>query len=398
MPGWHDATRALRDTGRLGMVGILQEQHPDRALLFMQWRQMEWPLLVDALDLLEVAVVPITVLVDEHGIIRERPRGIPDASALEAFIETTFPAPTDARPAAAPSAPDLALLAQNAQGGEVIALRQHAESLVLWGNDTDLDTAITAFGSSVEADPAQGPTHFRLGVAHRARHDSAHRRPGDFQHAVDAWSRALDLDPNQYIWRRRIQQYGPRLAKPYPFYDWVEQARTDVVARGETPAPLRIEPGATERAAPAKSLDVQAKVEPDPEGRVLRDKGFIVIEATVVPATVAPGDATRLHVTLRPEAARKGHWNNEAEDLVVWIDPPTGWRAGARHHTVTNPPELVSDEPRTVELELRASDAVPNGTTTVRGYALYYVCEDVDGTCLYRRQDISLPLTVSSTR
>jgi len=34
------------------MVGILEEQNPDRARLFMQWKQMGWPLLVDSYNLL----------------------------------------------------------------------------------------------------------------------------------------------------------------------------------------------------------------------------------------------------------------------------------------------------------------------------------------------------------
>lgn len=54
------------------MVGIIQEQHPDRCRLFMQWKQMDWPILVDSLNLLEVTAVPITLTIDEHGIIRTR--------------------------------------------------------------------------------------------------------------------------------------------------------------------------------------------------------------------------------------------------------------------------------------------------------------------------------------
>ena len=71
VPGWHDATAQLQAEGRLQMVGIIQEQHPDRARLFMQWKNMDWPLMVDSLGLLGVTVVPITVAIDEHGIIRK---------------------------------------------------------------------------------------------------------------------------------------------------------------------------------------------------------------------------------------------------------------------------------------------------------------------------------------
>jgi hypothetical protein len=73
VPGWHEATKDLQAEGRIRMVGIVQEQHPDRARLFMQWKEMDWPVMVDAQNELGVAVVPITLFIDEHGIIRGRP-------------------------------------------------------------------------------------------------------------------------------------------------------------------------------------------------------------------------------------------------------------------------------------------------------------------------------------
>lgn len=33
---------------------------------------------------------------------------------------------------------------------------------------------------------------------------------------------------------------------------------------------------------------------------------------------------------------------------------------------------------------------------TIPACALYYVCEDVDGTCVYRRQDVTLAVQVKS--
>ena len=114
---------------------------------------------------------------------------------------------------------------------------------------------------------------FRLGVAHRMRHESAGRRPGDFQAAIDAWGRALELDPNQYIWRRRIEQYGPRLTKPYAFYDWVVPAKAEISRRGETPVPLAVEPYGSELAGPVRDVVAEASVplEPDPKGQIHRD-------------------------------------------------------------------------------------------------------------------------------
>ena len=67
VPGWHDATKQLQAQGRVQMAGIIEEQHPDRAQLFMQWKQMGWPVMVDSLNLLNVPYVPITLEIDERG-------------------------------------------------------------------------------------------------------------------------------------------------------------------------------------------------------------------------------------------------------------------------------------------------------------------------------------------
>src|SRR5207249_7023097 len=139
--------------------------------------------------------------------------------------------------------------------------------------------------------------------AYRTRCDSDGRVGDDFRRAVEYWAAALDLDPNQYIFRRRIQQYGPRLDKPYPFYDWVVTARQEIRARGETPVNLSVEPGGAEFAAPVKTFDVsQAPIAtpPDPRKRILEDDRFIRIETVTVPSAIAPGTSARAHVVFRP--------------------------------------------------------------------------------------------------
>ena len=133
--------------------------------------------------------------------------------------------------------------------------------------------------------PGDGPIHFRLGVAHRARYDSGGRQPDDFREAVEHWEAALDADPNNYIWRRRIQQYGPRLEKPYPFYDWVPTARAALEARGEVPPPLVVEPGGAEFAEPTRTFVTSdgALPEPDPDDRICHDSAeFVLVETLTV--------------------------------------------------------------------------------------------------------------------
>ena len=392
MPGWHEATKGWQADGDIQMVGIIQEQHPDRARLFMQWKQMGWPILVDSLNLLETTVVPLTLAIDEHGVIRKIQPRRDDLDGLRAeFVDVAFDPP---------SGPAQGGLRGDSTGTGLLPQMSdraaRAVAMYLWQDDARLDDTIGAFEAAVAADPRDGYTLFRTGVAYRKRYDSPLSNPGDFQAAVRYWERALSVDPNNYIWRRRIQQYGPRLDKPYPFYDWVPTAREEIAARGEVPASLVVEPGGAEFASPVRSFTAESEPAEPPEldDRIYRDSGeFVVAETTMVPGTIQAGDSARAHVTFLPNDGIKAHWNNEVDDLVFWIDVPDGWQVDRRVQTVANPPEVVSKEARKVELELKAPDDA-RGTFRFPGYALYYVCEDVNGVCLYRRQDVTLSLDV----
>jgi hypothetical protein len=248
-------------------------------------------------------------------------------------------------------------------------------------------------------DPTDGAAHFRLGVCYRLRYDSPRRQDGDFQRALNAWQAALDRDPNQYIWRRRIQQYGPRLEKPYPFYDWVTEARTALRARGEMPVPLVAEPTGAEIAKPIRAfVESAAPPEPDPQNRVTRDAGhFIRAETAVAPARVQPGATARIHMVFRPDPRRRAHWNNEAEPLRVWVRAPAGWGIDQRLIELPNPREPASTEVRAVNLEVRIPENTPPGPVTLFAYALYNVCEEgAAGQCLFRRQDVAVAVTVAA--
>jgi tetratricopeptide (TPR) repeat protein len=393
VPGWHEATRELWKDGKLQVVGILEEQHPDRAGLFMQWKQMDWPLMVDSLNLLETVAVPVTLCIDEYGIIRLVNPPRKDADRLEEFFLSRTYAKPSATIAKAGAPPNLARLKAAAANGAVATLRDYGNSLFLWGCPERLNEAIEIYERALRQEPGDGATHFHLGVAFRRRYDSDARHTGDFQRSVDEWKTALDIDPNQYIWRRRIQQYGPRLDKPYSFYDWVIAARNDIRKRGETPVPLAVEPGGAEFAQPPKAAEASEAEhdQPDPKGRITRDtRKLIMIETAVVPPTKATGSTARVHVEFRPNNRLKAHWNNEAGPLVLWVNAPPGWETNGNYFSLQNPPESVSLEPRRLEFEVRPPDAQGNGAFLVPAYALYYVCEDVNGVCLYRRQDIEI--------
>lgn len=389
MPGWHEATKQLQKEGKLQVVGIIEEQHPDRCRLFMQWKRIDFPVMVDSYNLLEVAAVPITLGIDEYGIVRIAAR---DPKTIEEqFLNRTYEKPASLEEVIKPNLEKLKTAAKN---GGAEAWRNYAQALGLWS--ADMNEVIDAYARCLELDPHHAPTYFRLGVAYRKRSDSDKRREDDFQNAVKYWAKALELNPNQYIWRRRIQQYGPRLDKPYSFYDWVNQARKEIAARGEMSVPLRVEPGGAEFAYPAKSFEVAAtdKKEPDSQGRIERDNTLIQVETTVVPPKVRPGGSVRVHLTLTPNEQKKAHWNNESEPMMIWLNPPTGWQVDSRLLTAPNAPNAVSRERRKVEFEVQCPKDAPTGTTVIPAYALYYVCEDVNGTCLYRRQDVRIQIEV----
>ena len=379
--------------GRLQMLGIVQEQHADRARLFMQWKQMNWPLMFDPLNQLGVDVVPITLLLDEGGVIRFRN---PDADDVKAFLVTDYQTDESFAPTG-PRAVDLPRVREAArapQPGDPVGL---ADQLVLWGGAGDLSAAIELYQSRLEAVPDDGVVSFRAGVAYRKRYDSSARQEGDFQRASQSWTRALELNPNQYIWRRRIQQYGPRLEKPYAFFDWVQTARQEIRVRDERPHPLLVEPRGAELANPSRKLDGATDVlEPDPRGKIVRDhRGYVVGSYTTVPAVVKPGGAVRVHVELKPDSRRKAHWNNEVEGVEFWVGEIAGLKLDQHYQQLALPSAEVSTETRNIEFELRVPEDA-EGPVELNAYALYYVCEDRNGTCLYRRLD--LPIKINVTR
>ena len=356
----------------------------------MQWHEMDWPIWVDSLNLLEVTAVPITLLIDETGVIRAVN---PSKDRYREFLETPRPS-QDAYPTlvAYPKRPTYSQPAADDSRPEVWS--DFAINTFLWGEPSELTQAIHAFGKAKTLAPKDGSIAFRLGATHRKRFDSDYREATDFTLAIENWAAALELDPNQYIWRRRIQQYGPRLDKPYPFYDWVEEARTAIVARGSTPHPLVVEPGGAEIAAPAKQLTSEGTgdiVEPDPQGRILRDETYVTLDATVVGDTSQPGQAIRVHLLWTPNERLKAHWNNEAENMSIWLESPDGWQTPAQSLTFMNPPQIVESTPRAFDFELRRVDS-DSQSEVLKGYALYYVCEDINGVCLYRRQDFEVSL------
>ena len=390
MPVWHEQLAPYREAGTVQLIGIAQEQHPERCELYRTWKEFDWPILWDPFNVTGAKVVPNHIVVDEHGIVRStRARG----GALEELLKKDFPAPKESRPVQA-RAPRLLEVAHH-DSDSFFGRHYAAMSDLLWRVPGKLEAAVETLEDQAYERPDDALLAFRAGVARRMRYDSAKPQADDFQAALDHWARALDIDPNQYIWRRRIQQYGPRMDKPYPFYTWVQQASKELLERGVEPIALRADLTPAELAqrggwSPQDEVD-----EPDPNGRIQRDtQGWIRIEGAAAFDTQRKKPVASVHLAFRPSESPSAHWNNEAGPMQVWIgsgELPEGWKVERRLLEIDDvPPGVVSSEVRRVSFEVELPpDAVD---TTLAGYALFYVCEDEEGTCLYLRKDFTIEL------
>ncbi len=418
-------------SGELVVLGVVQEQHPDRAKLYKQWRQIDWPILVDSLNLLDLTVVPVPVAIDESGIVRHTGR-MPSSLETE-FVLRTYDTVKIAKNFNRAKRADPHELSQRvSKSGRAVAYRDLGDAYFFKPASESLDRCIEAYQQAIKLDPHDGRAHFRLGVALRKRAESTHRRPptggccpGDAQAAVARWGEALAINPNQYIWRRRIQQYGPRLDKPYNFYFWVAQARAEIKARGDEPVPLAVEPTGSELIAARRGQEppdrgrrrgrsraellphgrgsIVAMRDRDPQGKIVRDsKNRVTIETVVTPARVQPGQRVRVRATFRLDDRSRPYWNNEAGDgVAIWVDVPGVFTLGEGDSKYSNPYQGVlapgkaeTRETRVLEFELTVSDKLPAGEVELPAYALYYICENKGGKCLYLRQDFNVKFAV----
>ncbi len=372
---WQEALQPYVEARRVQVIGIVQEQHPARAALYRQWRGFDWPLYVDALNLLDHRSVPMVYGLDEAGGIVSRMRR---PSEMEDFL---------ARPAI-----EVPRTASGTHPGTGLALPHPlaGDALLHAGK---LDEAIASYAAEPAADAR---ARFRLGVATLRRSESPAGKPTDAQAATVAWGEALAADPGQYIWRRRLQQYGPTLTKPYNMYGWIAQARAEIRERGEEPLPLVAEPRGSEILG--RGDEAGGEMEDfDPKAGLPRDgEGLVQLRTQVTPARVKPGTRARVRVELRVGDA---WWNNETEPLRLFASTSEAWEipAGRFHHPTPTDGPAESREVRVLEFEVAVPEDAKAGAREVTGYLAYNICEDEGGVCSLLRQDFTVTFTVDPT-
>lgn len=387
MPVWHENLRDLQSEGFIQIVGLIQEQHPERCRLFMQWHEMDWPILVDSLNRTDAKRVPNVYAVDEHGIVRAVK---PEVD----WIRNTFIGTHYDLPAVFPDEETLADLEVTDTDVQRTAQEwcDQGDSAYLQDH---VDAAVFAFRKAVDIAPDRGEFYFRLGVALRTRFDYHGGDVEDFKAASEAWTTALALQPDQYIWRRRLQQFGPRLDKPYNFYFWIEDARKAVLERGEVPSPLVVEPRGSEIAEPMKAMTTaDAVTDPDPDNLLPADARYVDLRSLVVPAALEAGKPGRVHVLLTPQDP--GQWDNEGEPAQVRLALPEGWQGEFVKVIDNRADEASTAERRVAEFEIIAP-AAATGDFKIGVAAYYSVCDHNDGTCMYLRQNNDLEIRVIST-
>jgi len=190
------------------------------------------PIVYDPINALACKGVPIAVAVDEHGVVRGV--GVRAKTLERDFLAKTFEPPTAKVPVEARFSASLAVLKQTAAKTSTgRPWRDYGDALILRKGTAGGAEAIAAYSKAVHLSPKDGSALFRLGVCYRMRYESPARKDGDDKKSMELWGRARRLDRSQYIWRRRIEQYGPKKNRPYVFYDWMIQAIQDITNRGD---------------------------------------------------------------------------------------------------------------------------------------------------------------------
>jgi peroxiredoxin len=241
LPKWYEKTQPLVADKKLVVIGIAQDQYADRARLFLQWKQIDWPVMFDPVDLVGVQNLPVVVAIDEYGYVRD------PAARLDTF-EDKFVAKTFAKPDTpayynTEELPEPKVTRRVAgQGNDATAWRNHGDAIVFSGREPLLDEAVTVYTKVTHMTPGDAGAFFRLGVAYRLRADSSRKKDGDEAAALAAWAKAAKLSPNQNIFRGRAQQFHADAKKAATLHKWIATARKEITARKEKPIVLKPDP------------------------------------------------------------------------------------------------------------------------------------------------------------
>lgn len=392
VPKWYETLKPHVDEGKLVIVGIVEEQHPDRARLFAQWKGITGPLLQDPVNYVHVSELPVVVAVDENGIVRARDCDL--ETVEKKFIKRKYSGKPAFIPPNTEEPPNTRVtrrLADEARGAS--ACVEHGEALLLAGEPAQVEEAIKVYAQALEYDKENARAEFGLGTAYLMQFEGEKRQAGDFQRAIDAWTRAVSLAPGNHVFRARLQQYGPKVAKQPAPYGWIEAARKDIRTRGDVPIALAVEPNGAETGRKMSPSDDDKRPAGDPKGKVARDKkGLISIEETVVRSTEKSHDRIHeIHLIFRPSVESGGQWGGESEALRVWVKGSKSVKVSPEVLEWSKTKEAANSDVRTLNFTA-TREGKSRKPVTIKGYALCHVREGQEGKSQFLRQDFQIKI------
>ena len=242
-------------------------------------------------------------------------------------------------------------------------------------------------------DAQDADAQFRLGVTYRIRHDQPEHKPGDFQAAINAWQKAVSMQPDNEIFAARLLQFGPSVNKPGAYYSWIEAAEKAIKERGDTPVKLSVEPTTMELAHPSRKFASKSDPPPKDDGgeQTRKDaENLVRTEYTIVRGTGAEGDRiAAVYVTFQPNAEKAVRWDASAP-LRLWINKPNGSKLSREFVECEAGAQAPSDtSPRTLCFEIEQPKEA-KGPLSIEAHAAYTVRAGPEGQPQTLRQDIQI--------
>ena len=344
---------------------------------------MDWPVYIDSFNLLEVEAVPMTFLVNPKGVIT---KVSPSKKNLDSILK-------NATNAINPTTSD------DLEPYWSTLLKKRSFNLFCnLASERNFVELFKSIKMLKKSDYKMRHEHleFMTGVAYKMRSESPFRKLDDFSKAIDHWETALELRPNQYIWRRRIQQYGPILGKPYPFYDWVEIALKELKEKGEVPFNENFVLTESEQSilTPTQTSNKKNYKIPDPFNKLKRgNMQFVNTRVLTIPSHPKTGRPFRVFVQLDLKQPDSVQWNNEGAASHLYFEKSNFNKTSIHRFWTGTKEKEYSTEQRIIDFELNyPRSGIIGGKKLPAGYIVVNLCDRLTGACFTRRIDFSIPI------
>jgi|CXWL01.1.fsa_nt_gi peroxiredoxin len=233
LPEWNEKTKALIAADKLVVIGVSQEQSPERSRLLLQWLKIDWPVLHDPLNTHEVRKLPTVIAIDEHGYVQDPHAKIETFESK--FVNQTYPKPGK------PAYYERDVLQDPRVTRRIVEdtnaaedWNRHGTSIILSWRPALLPEGVESFTKLTGKEPKSAVAYFRLGVAHLFRRASEFAQGDDLEGAQKALKKAAALSSSNEVFAQRLLVASGKDTGE----KWIKLARKEIKARGEKPVAL----------------------------------------------------------------------------------------------------------------------------------------------------------------